>query len=325
MGVRFSLPAPDGRGLPSPSIYMKPKILIIVGPTAVGKSDLAVELAHKFNGEVISADSRQVYTGLDIGTGKITSEEMKGVPHHLLDVADPKDQFTVTQWRALAETAIADIINRGKLPILCGGTGFYISTLIDDITLPDAPADQALRDELSTKTIPELFTLLEQTNPERAQSMNQSDKNNPRRLIRAIEIARHAATTEASASPTPTAHESSYDPLWIGINLPLPELHTKIQNRLEKRINQGMITEVQNLHDTGVSWERMEELGLEYRYIARQIQGTITLEKMREKLVTEINQYAKRQMTWFKRNKLIRWFTPADVEAIETEVKTFLG
>ncbi len=307
---------------------MKPKILIIVGPTAVGKSDLAVELAQKFNGEVISADSRQVYTGLDIGTGKITSEEMKGVPHHLLDVANPQDQFTVTQWRALAETAITDILARGKLPIICGGTGFYISTLIDDITLPDAPADQALRNELSTKTVPELFALLKQTHPERAQSMNQSDKNNPRRLIRAIEIARHASQTSEGITPDARplqVHESSYDPLWIGINLPLLELHTKIQNRLEKRINQGMITEVQNLHDKGVSWERMEELGLEYRYIARQIQGTITLEKMREKLVTEINQYAKRQMTWFRRNKLIRWFAPTDVEAIEKEVAAFVG
>jgi len=303
---------------------MKPKILIIVGPTASGKSDLAVQLAQTFNGEVISADSRQVYTGLNIGTGKITTEEMQDIPHHLLDIADPKDQFTVTQWRTHAETAIADILKRGKLPIICGGTGFYISTLIDDITLPDVPADQTLRDELSIKTISELFTLLEQAHPERAKTMNQSDKNNPRRLIRAIEIARHTPSAETPSPTTPTTHESSYDPLWIGINLPLPELHTKIQNRLEKRINQGMITEVQTLHDQGVSWERMEELGLEYRYIAQQIQGVLTLEKMREKLVTEINQYAKRQMTWFRRNKLIHWFTLSDVEVIKIEVTAFL-
>jgi len=301
---------------------MKPKILIIVGPTASGKSDLAVQLAQTFNGEIISADSRQVYTGLDIGTGKITTAEMGGIPHHLLDIADPKDQFTVTQWRTHAETAITDILNRGKLPIICGGTGFYISTLIDDITLPDVPADQALRNELSIKTITELFTILQQLNPERAQNMNQSDKNNPRRLIRAIEIARHTPSSETST--TPTTHESSYNPLWIGINLPLPELHIKIQNRLEKRINHGMITEVQTLHDQGVSWERMEELGLEYRYISQQIQGTLTLEKMRKKLVTEINQYAKRQMTWFRRNKAIHWFITGDVEIIKTEVTTFL-
>jgi tRNA dimethylallyltransferase len=299
----------------------KPKLLIIVGPTASGKSSLAVDLATQFNGEVISADSRQVYRGLNLGTGKITQEEMQGVPHHLLDVAEPTDQFSVTDWRTLAEKAIADIRSRGKLPIICGGTGFYISTLVDDLTLPDVPANQELRDELAKETVDQLFSRLQILNPERASTMNQSDRKNPRRLVRAIEIAQHP---QSSTEKPITTRESSYDTLWIGLDLPIEDLRKNIQDRLDKRLHQGMIGEVQTLHEKGLSWERMEELGLEYRFIAQHLQSKITMDKMKEKLAVEIGQYAKRQMTWFRRNKDIMWFTPSDTTAIGHAITSFV-
>jgi tRNA dimethylallyltransferase len=300
---------------------MKPKILIIVGPTASGKSDLAVTIAKKYNGEVISADSRQVYTGLNIGTGKITPQEMQGIPHHLLDVADPKDQFTVVEWRTQAENIITDIISRGKLPIICGGTGFYISTLIDNINLPDVSADQELRNKLKNTSATELFTLLEKVDRARAVALNQSDRNNPRRLIRALEIAQHATVAPA---PVGTTHESSYNPLWIGLEVTPDILRKQIINRLEKRLHQGMIGEVQELRDNGLTPERMEELGLEYRYISRYLLGTLNIDDMKEKLATEICHYAKRQMTWFKKNKAITWFEPGDTAKIHIVVEQFL-
>ncbi len=296
---------------------MKQKIFVIVGPTASGKSDLAVKLAQQFNGEVISADSRQVYRGLDLGTGKITTEEMQGITHYLLDVADPQDQFTVVEWKNLAAKAIEDIIGRGKLPIICGGTGFYISTLVDNLTLPDVTANPALREELSKKTTEELQKILTEIDPETAKSLNHSDKNNPRRLIRKIEIAKGAKSTILQ-------RESSYESLWIGLDIPIDELREKIKIRLEKRLEKGMIAEVENLHKNGLSWNRMEELGLEYRFLARHLEGKFTLEQTKENLATEIGQYAKRQMTWFHKNKNINWFSPKDQEKISQLTQNFL-
>ena len=165
---------------------MKTKLLIILGPTASGKSDLAVQLAKKYNGEIISADSRQVYKGLNIGTGKITKKEMSGIKHHLLDVTDPKKVFTVSQFKTLVEIAIADISSRGKLPIICGGTGFYIQAVVDNIILPEVPPNKKLREKLNKKTTTELFEILKKLDNERAKNI---DAKNPRRLIRAIEIA----------------------------------------------------------------------------------------------------------------------------------------
>jgi len=165
------------------SMKANTKILVILGPTAVGKSDLAVELAAKFNGEIISADSRQVYLGLNIGTGKITKKEMHGIPHHLLDIADPHERFTAQEWKVAAQKAIADIYARGKLPIICGGTGFYISSLIDDLGFPDVPADTDEQKELEARSVEELFDELKKLDPVRASTI---DMKNKRRLSRAI-------------------------------------------------------------------------------------------------------------------------------------------
>lgn len=295
---------------------MFPKLIIILGPTATGKSDLAVEVARQFNGEVVSADSRQVYWGLDIGSGKITKREMRGIPHHLLDVANPKRPFSVAQYQRLALRAISDIIQRDKTPIVCGGTGFYIQSIIENTVLPNVPPNPTLRKELSQKSVQELFTRLTTIDPERAQNI---DAQNPVRLVRAIEIA-----SLLGHVPKPSIKSSSYDVLQIGLTLPPDTLRKKIHLRLQKRLKQGMVAEGKRLHKDGLSWKRMRELGLEYRALADVLTHTITQEQMEKKLIIEIYQYAKRQMTWFKRNKSIEWFAPTQTTRIVTRVRKFL-
>ncbi len=292
----------------------KPRLLVICGPTATGKSDLAVWLAKKFNGEIISADSRQVYRSLDIGSGKITQEEMSGIPHHLLDIADPKDIFSVDKFKALAQKAIANIVSRNKLPIICGGTGFYIHYVIDDVSVVEVAQNESLRAELSTKTPAELFSILKTLDPDRAENI---DAQNPVRLTRAIEI----ATTLGKVPPIST--NSPYNMLQIGVNLPDEELKTKIKTRLEKRLSGGMIEEVQRLVAGGLSWQRLNAFGLEYRYVASFLKKEISESEMKEKLLSEIWHYAKRQRTWFKKDKRIQWFSPSEKEKMEASIKFF--
>ncbi|MEJ0002097.1 MAG: tRNA (adenosine(37)-N6)-dimethylallyltransferase MiaA [bacterium] len=301
--------------LPSVSIPSAPKskspktkVLVILGQTATGKSDLAVAVARKFGGEVISADSRQVYKGLDIGTGKITKKEMQGVPHYLLDVASAKKKFTVAEYKALADAKIADIISRGKLPILCGGTGFYINAVTSGAVFPEVPPNQKLRATLEKKSAPVLFAMLKKLDARRA---NGIDAKNKVRLVRAIEIAKYMGKV-----PAVKYAKLPYQFIKIGLTLPLPDLETKIKIRLEKRIKAGMLREATRLHAAGLSWKRMEELGLEYRHMALYLQKKISKQEMIAGLETAILQYAKRQMTWFKRDKKITWYSPKDERKI---------
>ncbi len=282
----------------------KPVILVILGPTASGKSDLAVALAKKLNGEIVSADSRQVYKGLDIGTGKITAKEMKGIPHHLLDVASAaaSKRFSVDEFQKLAYIAIDDIIARGKLPILCGGTGFYIQSIVDGIILPKVKPDKELRLKLAQLDAEALFNMLKKLDPKRAEKIEKNkEKNNKVRMIRAIEIARALGASSAIVS------NPRYSSLQIGIRFSDDKLKSRISQRLIKRIKRGMIREASTLHQNGLSWKRMEELGLEYRYLAYYLRGKISLEEMVHQLDGLIWQYAKKQMVWFKRDKRIFW------------------
>jgi len=296
---------------------MKSKVLVILGPTAVGKSDLAVEIARLHNGEVISADSRQVYTGLDIGTGKITTKEMRGVPHHLLDVMNPKKVYSVELWKKQAGDAIEDILSRGRLPIICGGTGFYIQSIVDNITLPNVPADKELRKKLAELEPAELSLILKKLDSKRAKNI---DAQNPVRLIRAIEIA-----TALGAVPKAKKVKSKYDFIQIGLTLPLDTLREKIHTRLLARMKKGMLAEAKNLHANGLSYKRMEELGLEYRYLALYSQKKITKQEMLERLTIEIGQYARRQMQWFKRDARIKWFKPTETKEIYSWIHTKLS
>lgn len=308
----------------------KTKLLVILGPTAVGKSNLAVQIAewvaaNKTGGfagaEIISADSRQVYKGLDIGTGKITSEEMKGIPHHLLDIAEPTERFTAIQWKQAAEKAIADIISRGKIPIICGGTGFYISTLIDNLGFPDVKADSEEQKKLEALSVDELFKELKKVDPNRS---SQIDPKNKRRLARAIIIARQLG----SVPPITKPDEPHYDLCLIGINLPPEELKARIRSRLIARLDAGMIEEARKLHaDTltgkGLTFERMEELGLEYRYLGYFLKNELTHNELVETLSAKIWQYAKRQMTWFKKDTRISWYLPQDTKKIFESLADF--
>lgn len=284
----------------------KPKIIVVLGPTAVGKSSLAVTLAKKFKGEIISADSRQIYKGLDIGTGKIKKSEMKGIPHYMLDVAKPQKIYTASDYKKDAQKAIGKIYEKNKTPIICGGTGFYIDTLIYDTSLPSVPPNTKLRKKLSKKSVEKLTEILRKIDPERALNI---DVKNPRRLIRAIEIA------EALGKVPKIKKREKYDTLLIGLDMSDEKLKEKITIRLLERlpagkagIREGMIGEAKKLRKQGLSLKRMEELGLEYRFLAKFLKGEMTKEEMTEKLKTEIWKYAKRQRTWFKRNKKIIWF-----------------
>lgn len=283
----------------------KPKIIVIVGPTASGKSELAVTLARRFNGEVISADSRQVYKGLDIATGKITKKEMRGIPHHLLDVASPKRTFTVAQFKKKAEKALHAILKKGKIPIIAGGTGFYISALVDNITLPNVPPNQKLRVRLEALDAEALHKKLSAYDPGRAATI---DPRNRRRLIRAIEIARALGNVPAIKK------ENGHNALFIG--LAPKNLRERIKERVRARIKRGMVAEAKRMRAQGITLRRMQELGLEYRFLAKYLEGKLSKEELSEKIETGDWQYAKRQMTWFKRDKRIHWFRPGDARAI---------
>ena len=294
---------------------IKNKIIVILGPTASGKTGLSIKLAKKFHGEIISADSRQLYKGMDIGTGKVTKKEMAKIPHYLLDVANPKKQFTVAQYKRLAERAIKKIIANKKIPIICGGTGFYIQTITDNTTIPEVKPDAKLRAELEKKSAKELFNRLKKLDPRRAKNI---DKNNRRRLIRALEI-----VIKSGKKIPILKSEPKYEALIIGIKHNSKELKELIKTRLFKRLKQGMVKEIINLKKSGLSWKRLEDFGLEYRYVAYYLQNKLSYNEMVGKLQKEIEHYAKRQMTWFKKDKRIRWIT--DLRQATKLIKEFLN
>ncbi len=292
------------------------RVIIIVGPTSSGKSALAVELAIKFGGEVVSADSRQVYRGLNIGTGKVTKREMKDVRHHLLDVASAKKIFTAQEYVTRGRRVISDILARGKLPIVCGGTGFYIDALLGRLALPDVPPNLRLREKLEKKTAQQLLALLKRRDLRRAKSI---DPQNKRRLIRALEI-------NAALGKVPAAQKIMiyHNVLWIGLAVPPEELRLKINARLKQRLKSGMITEAKRLHQQGLSYKRMAELGLEYRSLARFLQKHISRDELERQLRNAIWRYAKRQMTYWRRNRDIVWLKTNSTRRLETEIKAFL-
>jgi tRNA dimethylallyltransferase len=293
----------------------KPKVIAVVGPTASGKSSLGVYLAQKLGGEVISADSRQVYKGLDIGTGKVTKKEMAGVPHHLLSVVSPKKQFTVDDFVKKAAAATALIYqNSGKVPIVVGGTGLYVDILLGRMSYPNVPPNPALRAKLEKKSAAQLFAQLKKLDPRRAATI---EPGHQRRLIRAIEIAK------AIGRSPEVAPEPKYDVLWLGLSPAEALLKKNIGKRLRARIKAGMIAEAKRLHKAGVSYKRMEALGLEYRSLSQLLQNKVTKQEFEVELERAIWQYAKRQTRWFKRNKDIHWISDR-AEALQLS-KKFLG
>lgn len=317
----------------------KPKLIAIVGPTASGKSELAVKLAKKFSGEIISADSRQVYRELDIGTGKVVGRWIKlkaprpsrgeaggeqkstlvpslgrkklktetqnlkvfaykSVIHHCIDFVPPSKSFSAAEFKKCAEAAIQDIADQGKLPILVGGTGFWIDTVAHNLNIPTVPPNPNLRKKLTTKTAAELVAILKKLDPARAKTV---EPKNPRRLIRAIEIAR------ALGFVPKLKKRKAYNVLWLGLKSPQQTLHRNIKRRVRKMLDCGLAAETKKLLHHRLTKKRISELGFEYRSALLFLEKKVSRRHLEKALVRDTLKYARRQAVWFKRNRAIHW------------------
>ena len=275
------------------------KLIVIVGTNASGKSGLGVELAREYGGEIVSADSRQVYAGMNLGSGKITSEEMRGVPHHLLDVRRPGEFFSMADFQALAYEAIDGILDRGRLPFLVGGTGLYVASVTEGYVLSEQKPDPALRAELETRSTLELYEMLKARVPE-----TDVDPKNRHRVMRMLEKL-------AAGDEGPAPRQPRYETLKLGVTWPREELKRRIDERLERRLKEGMTEEVRALLEEGVSEEFLVKLGLEYKYLTWYLTGRMEYEQMKEELGLAIKRFAKRQMTWFRKEPEIVWLDMA--------------
>lgn len=274
------------------------KLVVITGTNASGKSGLGIELALRYQGEIISADSRQVYKGLDLGSGKVTPEEMKGVPHHLLDVAAPNDFFSLVDFQQQAYAAIDQALAKNTRPFLVGGTGLYINSIVDGYNIRNEKPDFNMRAEVEQKTIEELISILREKHPEALETV---DLKNKRRLERAVEKA-------LSGQTEPRINTPRYETLVLGVTWPREVLYERIHERLDRRLSEGMIEEVVRLREEGATDDFLYRLGLEYRYILMYLQGRFpSYEAFYDKLFMEIRHLAKEQMTWFRKRKDIHW------------------
>lgn len=314
-------------------------LICVVGPTASGKSELAVALAKKYNGEIISADSRQIYKGLDIGSGKVEGKWQtvtdrnkvgvknpkqsskktevfvyKTIPHYLIDEASPSAQYSAAKFQRRARATISDILNRGKLPIICGGTGHWIDAVVYDTNFPKVKPDKSIRAMLSQLSKEEMHTMLQKIDRRRAAEI---DKNNPHRLMRALEIV--LTTGQPIPEQTNQSYYKNLRVLWLGLNPDMKVLEKNIAKRLKARLKIGMLKEVKNLHSPikkpsvkytrGLSWKKLESFGLEYKYCALYLENKISEQELEQSIQIASRQYAKRQLTWWKRNKEIVWTT----------------
>lgn len=287
------------------------RIITIVGPTATGKTRRAVEVAGAFNGEIISGDSRQVYRGMDLGTGK-DLEEYGNIPYHLIDICDAGEKYNLHRYIKDCRKAIEDITRRGKIPIICGGTGMYIETVLSGVILPDVPENKGLRERLEDFSLPELSDILK-----RYKTLhNVTDIDTKKRAIRAIEIEEYYLNHPEEAQESIRKVAKPLDALIIGIDIPREERRKRISDRLIKRLDQGMVDEVKGLLNRGVSPYDLIYYGLEYKYLTLFAIGRISYEEMYKSLEIAIHQFAKRQMTWFRgmerRGFKIHWL-PFDI------------
>ncbi len=295
---------------------MKPKILVIVGPTASGKTSLSIKLAQQFSGEIISADSRQIYKRLDIGTGKVTKEEMCEVQHHLLDIIEPTEVYTASDFKDDGTQAIAEIIQRENLPIIAGGTFFYVDTLLGRITAPPIAPNPELRAKLEENSTEELYNELKERDQRRAADV---DPQNRRRLIRALEII--ASVGSVPVIPT----DEPYDVLTIGIKTEKEALRARFKQRAEEWLEMGYMGEIKTLLDSGLTRERLHEIGFEYVLGLELYDKVITRDEFLQKFIEKNWQYAKKQITWLKKDNTVQWFTKDQTKEIEQIVQSFLN
>lgn len=288
------------------------KVIVILGPTSSGKSEVAIKLAKKFNGEIISSDSRQIFRGMDIGTGKVRGSWNRklgtfiseGIPHYMINIVSPRTDFNVAKFKRRAERIIQDIVRRGKLPIICGGTGFWIQAIVDDVNFPKVKPDWKLRKKLEKYPAIKLFSMLKKIDLVRAKTI---DSKNKVRLIRAIEICKSIKRVPSSKSIINVTDEARYKFLQIGLALPKNQLLKNIEKRVKERFRLGMIEEIKKLHSLGLSWKKIQSFGLAYFWIPLYLQNKLSKKELVDQVVQAEKNYAKKQMTWFKRDQRIKW------------------
>lgn len=303
---------------------MQKNLIVILGPTASGKTALAVQLANELGGEILSADSRQVYRGMDIGTGKDLAEFQIGgkiIPHHLIDMMDPRQEFSVYDFQKHFYEVFRNLRARQVLPVLVGGTGLYLESVLMNYDMPEAAGNSRLREELAEKSMSELRNIVLAM---KRDLHNKTDLDDKERLIRKIEIEQARRNQPALSADRPAVHAAVF-----GIHWERSELRKRISLRLQSRLEVGMIAEVERLHAEGVSWERLDRFGLEYRYIARYLQNLMSEDEMKSRLQIAIGQFAKRQMTWFrrmeKRGIRIEWLPGNDYSELHRRVLACLS
>ncbi len=300
----------------------KKPMIILTGPTAVGKTDLSIQLAKAINGEIISADSMQVYRHMDIGSAKVTPEEMDGVPHHLIDVLEPEEEFNVVVFQKLAKEALTGIYERGHIPIIVGGTGFYIQALLYDIDFTENDGDTAIRRELEklaqTQGAGCLHQMLQEIDPESAASIHQ---NNVKRVIRAIEFYRQTGKKISLHNEQEREKQSPYQFLYYVLDTDRKTLYERIDRRVDLMMEHGLVDEVKHLADMGCTRDMVSMQGLGYKEILDYLSGEIPLEEAVYILKRDTRHFAKRQITWFKRERDVRWL---ELEQFQNDRKKVL-
>ena len=300
----------------------KKPMIILTGPTAVGKTDLSIQLAKAINGEIISADSMQVYRHMDIGSAKVTPEEMDGVPHHLIDVLEPEEEFNVVVFQELAKEALTGIYERGHIPIIVGGTGFYIQALLYDIDFTENDGDTAIRRELEklaqTQGAGCLHQMLQEIDPESAAAIHQ---NNVKRVIRAIEFYRQTGKKISLHNEQEREKQSPYQFLYYVLDTDRKTLYERIDRRVDLMMEHGLVDEVKHLADMGCTRDMVSMQGLGYKEILDYLSGEIPLEEAVYILKRDTRHFAKRQITWFKRERDVRWL---ELEQFQNDRKKVL-
>ncbi|MDD6311161.1 MAG: tRNA (adenosine(37)-N6)-dimethylallyltransferase MiaA [Firmicutes bacterium] len=292
----------------------KPKILVIAGPTAVGKTKYAIEMARRFDGEVVNCDSMQIYKYMDIGSAKPTAEELSLAVHHLVDFVDPREDFSVAEYQKLAKEAIRDIISRGKLPVISGGTGLYLNSLLYEMDFSNAPRDTAYRDRLwkiaEENGSSHLHKMLMEKDPEIAVTIHE---NNTKKIIRALERLNESGSIRAFTEVN-KANEY-YDPILVGLSRDRAELYDRINARVDILMEKGLIDEVKKLMDMGLTFDSISMKGIGYKEIISYLEGQVDISEATDNIKKNSRHYAKRQLTWFRRYDKMFWLNISDYES----------
>lgn len=297
---------------------MKPPVIVLAGPTAVGKTSLSLRLAKALDAEIISADSMQVYRGMNIGTAKIPAEERAGIPHHLIDVADPSEDFSIARYVRLGREVIRDLDTRGKVPLVVGGTGFYIQALLKDLDFSEEKKEGTLREEYrllaETEGTKALHDRLAAVDPVSAEAIH---PNNIKRVIRALEYFEESGQPISALNEAQTGQESPYRILYLVLNLPRQELYCRIDRRVDQMMEEGLLEETKQLLQAGIPAQATALQSIGYKELAEYLRGTCSLDEAVNQIKLHSRHYAKRQITWFKREPDAVWIEKSDYAAEE--------